>query len=161
MTTFTELEQRLEAALDRIEGATARVPDAGARRAEAEELETLRAKLEEERTANAQLVERIKALKERQETEVAELQAALSDAENSNAEKTAVQQELKARIEELRGQIARLTEANRAMVGDADLVNTAMMAELDAMRASRRADVTEIDDILARIQPRIEGGANA
>ena len=64
--------------------------------------------------------------------------------------------ELKTRVEELRDQVARLTEANRAMVGDAELVNTAMMAELDAMRASRRADMTEVDAILAELQPHVE-----
>ena len=63
--------------------------------------------------------------------------------------------------DDLRDQIARLTEANRVMVGDADLINTSMMAELEAMRASRRADVSDVDDILAQLEPHLEGGVHA
>ena len=79
----------------------------------------------------------------------------------SEAEKNLIQQQLKASVEDLRDQISRLTEANRGMVGDADLINTSMMAELEAMRASRRADVAEVDDILAQIEPHLGEGAHA
>ena len=92
---------------------------------------------------------------------MARLEKDLAEARDAEAERAAVEHELKARVEELRDKVARLTEANRAMVGDADLINTAMMAELDAMRASRRADVTEIDDILAELRPHLSGGTHA
>lgn len=161
MTQLSDLEDRLQSALARMTTAANRLPDAGAIAAQADEMDSLRSKLDAERKTNEELVERVQALKERQETQVADLEAGLEQAKTAEAEKSAVAQELKARVEELRDQVARLTEANRAMVGDADLVNTSMMAELEAMRAARRADVTEIDDIISQLNPQLEGDANA
>lgn len=161
MSTVSELEQRLQRALGRIEAAIPMVPDSSVLEAKTAEVELLRQKLEEERQTNAELIERVKGLKERQETQVAELEDALHEARSAEVERSAVQVELKARVEELRDQIARLTDANRAMVGDPDLVNTAMIAELDAMRATRRADVIEVDEILARLQPPVNEESHA
>ena len=161
MTTQSDLEDRLQSALARITNVANALPDAGAIAAQADEMDALRSKIEAERSTNEELVQRVKALKDRQENQVAELEASLEQAKTGEAEKSVVAQELKARVEELRDQVARLTEANRAMVGDPELVNTSMMAELDAMRASRRADVTEINDIIAQLEPHLEGDAHA
>ena len=161
MGATDDLKNRLSEALDRVATAVAKLPDPGALAAQDEELETLRAKLAQERGRNEELVARVQALKDRQESQVAQMEKDLKAAEAQDAEKSSVMQELKSRVDELRDQVARLTEANRAMVGDAELVNTAMMAELDAMRASRRADAAEIDDILTDLQPHLAGGAHA
>lgn len=161
MSDPSALEERLAAALARIETATTNLPDPQAIAADAKSQAALEAQLDEERGANAQLVDRAKALKDRQENQVAQLEKSLAAAKTTEAEKNIVQQKLKASIEDLRDQIARLTEANRAMVGDADLINTSMMAELEAMRASRRADVSDVDDILAQLEPHLEGGVHA
>ena len=161
MSDPSALEERLAAALARIETATTNLPDPQAIAADAKSQAALEAQFDEERGANAQLVDRVKALKDRQENQVAQLEKSLAAAKTTEAEKNIVQQKLKASIEDLRDQIARLTEANRAMVGDADLINTSMMAELEAMRASRRADVSDVDDILAQLEPHMEGGAHA
>ena len=155
MSELSELESRLADALARIESAAARVPDPAQSAAEAARAAALEAQLEEERTTNAQLIERVKALKDRQENQVASLEKNLAEAKVAESERNVVQQKLKASIEQLRDQVARLTEANRAMVGDPHLVNTSMMAELEAMRASRRADVAEVDDILAHLAPHV------
>ena len=165
MSDWEQLESRLAASLDRISDAAAKLQPAGVDDADAEadaaEIENLRKQLSEERAANARLVEGLESLKKRQDTEVADMEERLKAATESDAEKSAVQRELKARVEELRDQVARLTEANRAMVGQPELVNSAMMAELEAMRASRRADVSELDEILAHLEPHLEGGAHA
>ncbi len=161
MSDVNELEDRFRAALSRIEDAAARIPDQQSRNEAEAELGSLRKQVDEERKANADLVGRVNGLQERQDNEVARLEEALAASQTSEAEKSAIQQELKARVEELRDQVARLTEANRAMVGDPALVNTAMMAELEAMRSSRRADVSEVDDILAQLNPHFEGEAHA
>jgi predicted nucleic acid-binding Zn-ribbon protein len=161
MSDPSALEERLAAALARIETATTNLPDPQAIAADAKSQAALEAQFDEERGANAQLVDRVKALKDRQENQVAQLEKSLAAAKTTEAEKNIVQQKLKASIEDLRDQIARLTEANRAMVGDADLINTSMMAELEAMRASRRADVSDVDDILAQLEPHLEGGVHA
>ncbi len=161
MSEMSALEARLAAALAKIETAAANLPDAGAAKAAADAVASLENQLEEERSANAQLVERVQSLKDRQENQVAQLEKSLAAAKTADAEKNLILQKLKSSVEELRDQVARLTEANRGMVGDAELINTSMMAELEAMRASRRADVAEVDEILTQIEPHLEGGRHA
>jgi len=153
-----ELEKRLGDALRRIEAAVDGLPESGAAAAAVAELED---QLAAERETNTELIERIKALKARQETHVTSLEAKLSAASDAEAAAAARAARLKETIEELRGQIARLTEANRAMVGDADLVNTSMMVELEAMRATRRADAGEIESILALLSSKTGDQAHA
>jgi DNA repair exonuclease SbcCD ATPase subunit len=161
MSDMSTLEARLAAALARIEAASENLPDPGAAKAATDAIASLEAQREEERSTNAQLVERVQALKDRQENQVAQLEKSLAAAKTGDADKNVILENLKSSVEQLRDQVARLTEANRGMVGDAELINTSMMAELEAMRASRRADVAEVDEILAQIEPHLEGGAHA
>ena len=55
--------------------------------------------------------------------------------------------------EELRGSNGKLREANAQGLADADLVNTAMISELEALRAERAAHRAEIDEMLATLEP--------
>jgi len=158
MSDQGDLEKRLGDALLRIEAAVSQLPDpAEAMRTQAE-LEGL---LEAERETNAELIGRVKALKDRQETHVAALEAQLAAARKAADVASKSQAELKETIEGLRTQIARLIEANRSMVSDAELVNTSMMVELEAMRATRRADAGEIDAILALLAEQNGGHVHA
>ena len=161
MSDVNHMENRLRAALSRMEDAVTKLPDPSAVIASEQQRTELAAQLQAERESNAELEKRVEALQEVQQSRVTDLENALSAAKTSLAEKDAVQQELKTRLEELRDQVARLTEANRAMVGDAGLVNTAMMAEVEAMRASRRADVSDIDDLIASLNAQMEGDSHA
>ena len=61
----------------------------------------------------------------------------------------------------LRESNAALREANAAGLGDAALVNSAMEAEIAALRANDDARRVEIDEILARLEPLIEERAHA
>ena len=158
MSDLGGVEKRFEDALFRIEAALDRLPDPGEALRNQAEMEGL---LEAERETNAELIERVKALKERQETHVAGLETQLAAARTGAEEASRAQAELKETIEGLRAQIARLTEANRSMVGDPDLVNTSMMVELEAMRATRRADAGEIDAILSLLAGQNGGEAHA
>lgn len=158
MSDADSLEKRLEDALYRIEAAVGALPDPAEAMRNQAEMEGL---LEAERETNAELIQRVKALKERQETHVAALEAKLAEARTAAGDASRAQAALKETIEELRRQIARLTEANRSMVGDPELVNTSMMAELEAMRATRRADAGEIDAILAILSEQSAGQAHA
>ena len=119
MTEIAEEEGRLYAALDRIEAAVARVSTL---RAEADamaaapapvqddgaELADLRTALEAERGANAQLTDRVRALKQKQETVVARLERRvaqlMADLEQSAAE-----------IQRQKGLVEELTQANEAL----------------------------------------------
>ena len=162
MSEHSELEDRLRAAIDRIERVAMALPDPNAPpEIEPAAYEALKTQLDDERTSNAQLIERVKVLKDRQEGQVAQLEQDLRDARAAEAERNKLHDTMKATIDDLQDQVARLTEANRGMVGDPQLVNTAMMVELEAMRASRKADIAEVDEILAELKPYLPEAANA
>jgi predicted nucleic acid-binding Zn-ribbon protein len=129
--------------------------------------------LEDERLANAQLTERVKTLKDRLEAETAEVQAKLdaATAKLTAAEAKLTQEsdsdtrmtKLDVELQQVRGANAKLSEACAALrkaneegVGDPDLINAAMQAELDALRAARTAEIAEADAILSALTPLVE-----
>jgi len=57
--------------------------------------------------------------------------------------------------EQLRESNNALRKANEAGVGDAHLINKAMLAELEALRATRVADMGEMESIMDAIKPMI------
>ena len=68
------------------------------------------------------------------------------------------------RVRRANGQLsdacAALQEANAEGVGDAHLINKAMLAELEGLRAARAADVAETSAILAALGPLIDGATD-
>ena len=54
-----------------------------------------------------------------------------------------------------------VSEAAAAGIGDAHLVNKAMLAELDALRATRLTELAEMEEILAELSPLIAEAENA
>lgn len=163
MNDIAELERRITMALERIGagidhigaapaqgGGNVTDGDAEARLAELQDA------LDSERTTNAQLTERVRAIKEKQETMVGAL-------ENKVARLTRQVDAAMADLQRLREANQELAEANRALgaaveegVADPNLINHAMLAELEALRAARAAEVAEMDDILAELKPLIE-----
>ncbi|WP_420858805.1 hypothetical protein [Marivivens marinus] len=119
----------------------------------------LEKKLEEERLANAQLEERVQALKARQDGRVAELEAA---AEGNLAKLARFEKDINRLREvnaELRANNGRLREALEDGITEPELINRAMAAELEALRALRQADATEVDAVLDELRPLIEGAS--
>ncbi len=122
--------------------------------------------LEEERLANAQLTERVKALKSRLETETADIKAKLDAAEAGTAKMADVEarmgkldmelQRVRRSNTQLSDACAALRAANEEGVGEPHLINKAMLAELDALRAARSADVAEADAILDALTPLLD-----
>jgi len=55
--------------------------------------------------------------------------------------------------DQLREANAALREANEAGVGEPHLINKAMLAELEGLRATRATDVAEASAVLARLEP--------
>ncbi|MEM1374299.1 MAG: hypothetical protein AAGF78_07955 [Pseudomonadota bacterium] len=170
-------EARLGAALGRIAAGVAKWPDVEATAVseplpieapspavpEAEEdadaLAALRAELEEERTANAQLNQRVKQIRKRHEERVADFLARIADAEAraEAAERTVAK--MRNASEDMR---RTLSDIDAEGTPDAHLVNRAMMAELEALRAERAADATEIAEVMSALAPLVqEGNANA
>jgi len=149
MGQIGELEQRINVALDRIGQGLEGLGQAGDDAAIAK----LEGALDEERAANTQLEERLKALRERTsanivqlEQKVERLQTQLAESEAQTSKQRALNDRLQHSVEQLRGQ-------NETMVGDPHLVNKAMMAELESLRSARAGDLAEMDAILSEMKP--------
>lgn len=155
MGQIEEFEQRITAALDRIGqgmgalGAVTDKPDDG-------ELDTLKTALEDEKLANAQLEERIKALHEKYDETLAALKKSAEDQADATRVLDADLQRLRAANEQLRASNTALREANEAGVGEPHLINKAMLAELEALRAARATDVAETRAIVNALTPLLQ-----
>ena len=160
MSETTEIEARISAALARIREGVEAAPAAPAPVADvaedSEAVADLQARLDDERTANAQLEERVKVLKERQDGKLAELEASVEASRTRAARMDRELQRLRQVNAELRDNNSQLREALTAGVSEPHLVNKAMLAELDALRATRAADAAEMDAILEELTPIIE-----
>lgn len=150
MSDISELERRITAALDRASQALERLSAASA---ESGDVEAMKAELEAERVANAQLEERVRAIKEKQETMVAGLEAEVLRLKEAVRARDGELRRMRSVNEELRNSNAKLREANAQGLADADLVNGAMASELDELRAQRAAERAEIDEVLATLEP--------
>jgi len=159
MSDIAELERRISAALARIEAGVEVLGAAPAETAPAArdegEITRLTEELEAERAANAQLTERVRAIKEKQETTVGALEKKV---ERLTAQIDAADAEIR-RLKQLGDD---LTETNRALttaaaagVTEPALINRSLMGELDALRAQRAAEIAEMDEILAELKPLI------
>lgn len=163
MSELDQLESRLVQALDRIRAGVAAkaaqpapiVPDASADDPSAQITE-LEQRLEEERMANAQLEERVRGLKERQDTRIAELEAEVEFEKNRAGVLDADLQGLRQSTADMEELVSKLRVALAKGLDDVELVNRAALAELDALKAIRKADRTEIEAILAELEPVIE-----
>ena len=161
MTDITELERRITAALDRIANGLSELGGQVPANADEAELATLREALDEERTANAQLEERVKAIRRKQEKLVGRLQNEVAELSEQIAKHADDAHRMEAVNAQLRSNNQALRQANENGVADPDLINAAMVAELDSLRASRGADRAELDAILGELKPLVEGRTDA
>lgn len=132
MSDISELERRISVAMDRIGAGLAElsVPkDDG-------DLNRLQEALAAERTVNAQLEERVKAVHEKQDTLLRNLEAEAEALRQDAARQTA-------ETEKLRNQ------------------NQTQMAELETLKSRRDADRAELDAIIGELEPILGGAANA
>lgn len=142
MSDIEELERRVVSAMDRIAQGVSGLGERSGGGAD------LQSAFDEEKLANAQLNERVRKLTEQLDSTQAQAQ------ERADAAATRIQaldvelQRLRKATEQLRTSNAALREANEAGVGEPHLINKAMLAELETLRAARAADVAEADTIL-------------
>jgi len=146
MSDIEDLERRITAALERI-GAAAEGLEAPAAQsvpeADPEELSRLREALEEEKLYSAQLEERNTRLREKYEERRATLEEELEAQRMATAKLDMEMQRMRAANEQLRSTNQALREANEKGVGEPHLINKAMLAELEGLRASREVDKAE------------------
>ena len=147
------------AALERIgQGLDGLAPQSAAE--ESGELDTLRQQLEDERLANAQLEERVKTLSKRAKKaeEAAETASAGDPAHAATLRKLDSElQSMRRANQQLRDNNSALRKAGEAGVVEPHLINKAMMAELEGLRAERATDRAEMDVILAEMNQIMPG----
>ncbi len=159
MSQVEELERRITAALDRISRGMDGLGAQGA--ADTGEVERLTAELEDEKLASAQLEERIRALHEKQDSALAEAVARTEAQAEAMAKLDGELQRLRAANDQLRSANAALREANEQGVGEPHLINKAMLAELESLRAARAADMAESAAILQSLDDLLQAGEGA
>ncbi len=155
MSTVSDLENRLGRALDRIAKSAGALKATAPAAPDSAELDALRSQLEAERAKNAQLSERVNAVRQRQEGSFATLEKRLA--------RMTEQLDLQS-LEMLRLKKAntKLIEANRqlrdsveAKIIEPTTINRALVAELEALRAERAAEMAEMEDVLGELKPLI------
>jgi len=163
MSQIEELQRRIMAAMERIGSGVEALGQAPAPSGEGDQ--QLRAALDEERLANAQLEERLKSLKDRHDQEVDAMRADLDALRNSSTPDSEAAQ-LRTQLSEATSKLATV-EAARAELADAKaaLENTAeidaLKAEIEKMRgfegaaeeaASLRKEVEELTPLADRAE---------
>jgi predicted RNase H-like nuclease (RuvC/YqgF family) len=154
MSDIRALEGRITDALDRIrKGLDARAGhDAGDA--------ALTAALEQEREANAELVQRVAILKDRQDTQVSSLTARVEAQRGQLMKLDTELQQLRASNVQLREMNTQLRETVTTGLAP-ELHSEAVAAEIAALHAQRSADAAEMDAILTELKPLITESANA
>ena len=152
MSDIEELQRRITAAMDQVAYGLEKLSNTEDQ-ARASETDRL---LDEERTANAQLQERVRTLRAKSDSEITDLRSRLEAGEARMAQLDIELQRVRRANAQLADACAALREANSEGVGDPHLINKAMMAELEGLRAARAADVAEASVILASLEPLVE-----
>lgn len=147
MGDIEELQRRITSALDKVAAA---LPELSAASASADD--AAQQALEDERTANAQLQERVRSLRAKADAESESLRGQIADHDAQVAKLDTALSQVRKSNDALRKACEALQNANAEGVGDAEAINAAMKAELEALRAARAADVAEADMILASMQ---------
>tara|TARA_R110002110_G_scaffold40880_28_gene130552 strand:- start:5152 stop:5787 length:636 start_codon:yes stop_codon:yes gene_type:complete len=119
---------------------------------------TLQTELEDSRAANAKLSEALKTAQEHAAMPHSRGQA------DEKIEKMTRQldvqglelQRMRKSTVQLREHLRVLHEAAAAQMAEPQMINKAMMAELESLRATRHSETAEMDEILAELMPLIE-----
>lgn len=177
MTQINELQHRITAALDRIAQGVEKIEAKAAEAVPApvaepqidpEEFARLKEALDEEKLANAQLEERVRKLHEQHKRDLDAAQSAPAPAPVAAATPSVdvaaldmSMKRLQQANEMLRSTNEELRRALAENVGEPHLINKAMLAELEGIRAARAVESAETKAILASLNPLLEAAANA
>jgi DNA repair exonuclease SbcCD ATPase subunit len=145
MSEIEELERRISAAFERIREAIDGIgpaPESGG----------LEEALQAEKDAHAQLAERFRALKERESAVAQQLQERARQLDAQGLEL----QRMRKNVIQLRETVRALREAQSEGLAEPHLLNRAMLAELETLRAARLSEIAEMDEILSELKPLLE-----
>lgn len=157
MSDIAELEGRITAALERIGASVDGLGAVGA--ADGNEADAVREALEVEKVANAQLEERVSAIKEKQETIIKDMESRIETLTTDLSKHEADAKKMLHVNAQLRESNDALRASNESGVGDAHLINKAMQTDLEALKVTRKADLAELETIMAELKPLIGKGA--
>lgn len=165
MQDLGELERRISAALERIgqglDVLTAPQEEVEPPPPDTTEIDGLRVQLQEERFANAQLLERLRALKERDASQQAQVQEKMEKLTRQLDVQGLELQRMRRTTIGLRDQLRQLREAQAAGLAEPHLINKAMLTELEALRATRLIEIAELDEISAALDEHLTEAENA
>jgi hypothetical protein len=159
MSEISDFETRITAALERIGRAVAAAEEQNALGGGIAsddmmaEMGRLQDALDGERATNLQLEERVRAIHDKQQSHVASLEEEVETLRHQLMNHDAETQKLRRVNAQLRANNSALRDANVKSIGDPTLVNTALMTELEAIKAGREADMVELDAILHELRP--------
>ena len=158
MTTISELEQRITSAFTRIVAGVEALSVAAppTHPPDSADVANLQAELDEERMAHAQLNERVKVLRDHDTMGQQVLRAEVERLTRQTDTQGLDMQRLRSSVTQLREDLRRLREAAEQGMADPGLINRAMQAELEALRATRAAEAGEMTEILAALGPIVD-----
>ncbi|WP_439560171.1 hypothetical protein [Roseinatronobacter sp.] len=161
MSDIKNLEQRILRALDRISrnvDAVRAAPVQQQTPPPAQDTSDLRAQLDAERAKNAQLTERVNAVRQRQESSFTSLERRLARMTEQLDLQSLEMLRLKKANTKLIEANRQLRDGHEAMVIEPSAINRSLLAELEALRAERAADMVEMEDVLGELKPLIATG---
>ncbi|WP_243264730.1 hypothetical protein [Sulfitobacter sp. DSM 110093] len=153
MSELEEYQRRITAAMDRMAKGLDQL-----NAAPAEPDEDIVQALEDERQANAQLTERLKGLKESHQSDLAVLREQMDFNDDRMTQLDMDVQRLRQANEQLSAACEQLRLANAEGLADPKLIDTAVIAELESLRATRAIEMAEIDAVLTALAPLVEEG---
>jgi predicted nucleic acid-binding Zn-ribbon protein len=155
MSETDDYRDRIGQAFARIGEALERLEPVPVHRIDPAEVEALKRELADERVVQAQLEERIRGLKDKHDKRVAEFEAAMATERERMAALDHELQRLRQSNADLRDVVGQLRAALAEEVSEPELVNRAMVAEIEALRATRAADLAEIEAVYDSLRPLI------
>ncbi|MGB3279608.1 MAG: hypothetical protein WBA92_10495 [Pseudorhodobacter sp.] len=131
--------------------------DKSARVAELEaEVTKLKTALAAEKSTVAQLNERLKSVKDREQLSQGQLETKVEKMTQQLDVQGLELQRMRKSTVQLREHLRVLHEAAADNMAEPHLINKAMLAELENLRATRHSETAEMDEILAELKPLIE-----
>lgn len=160
MQELAELERRINAALQRIgagiEGLGAPSGASTDAAPDDAELSRLRADLAAERQKTAELERQLQAARTPAKVvPQGELEARVEKLTRQVDVQGLEMQRMRKNVGQLRENLRALRRAAADKMPDAELINRAMMAELESIRVTRFAEMAELDEIIAELDPLI------
>lgn len=150
MSDISELETRITTALERIStGLSVLAPESAG--GSDDDIARLKAELEDERTTNSQLVERVKAVQQSRSEETDGLRSEIERLMAQLAADADVISKLRQANIELRANNDALRTAAGSGGADGELINQSVVTELEGLRVTQAADRAELDAVLSEL----------